>query len=49
MAVTLGEKCLLDCDLILVKGASFEATVTWERDGHAVDLTGATCLCQIRQ
>lgn len=49
MAVTLGEKCLLDCDLILVKGASFEATVTWERDGQAVDLTGATCLCQIRQ
>ena len=48
MAVTLGEKCLLDCDLIMVKGASFHAAVTWERDGDPVDLTGATCLCQVR-
>lgn len=48
MAVTLGEKCLLDCDLVLVSGASFEASMTWERDGTPVDMTGATCICQVR-
>lgn len=49
MAVTLGEKCLLDCDLIIVQGASFSATVTWERDDEPIDLTGARAVCQVRR
>ena len=49
MAVVLGEEDLLDCDLVMVRGASFFATVTWERDGASVDLVGARAKCQVRR
>lgn len=55
MAVILGKKCLLECDLIIVAGTSFSCKFKWMRepegggDPTPADLEGATALCQIRE
>lgn len=53
MPVVLGKKCLLECDLVIVAGASSSFEFVWEKeapDGTLVpaDLNGSSAICQIR-
>lgn len=52
MAVTLGLKSLIEANLVMVQGVTFEATFIYnvEEGGQdvPVDMSGWTALCQIR-
>lgn len=53
MSVTLGNRCLIDCDLIIVANCTASFRFDWTRTDYdgtesPVNLEDATALCQIR-
>lgn len=49
MAEVIGTDRLLDCDIVIVRGCTLDAQVSWtDEDGEPWPLSGGSAACQVR-